>query len=449
MLRLPTIKKDSLEYEFLPSALELEQRPASPLGRFLIWFILAIVVITLLWAILGKVEEVAVARGKVIPDGNVKVIQPLEEGIIKAIHVREGQRVHKGQRLMELDSTIKLADVSSSRKELLILVVEKEMLIAELNGTPFQWSDPRFKYLDEAVKRTIETETRLKDAREAEYRAKIQVMQTQVTRKQHEYENALTMLPVMQERYDLIGEETDSAKTLYGEGGLSRSGYIDKQKELNTAREDLETQKTAVVTLKDDLNEAKRTLDYARQEHQSQLLNDIQEKEKTIASLEGEVVKADKRYEYEHLRSPVNGTVHGLGSYSIGSVVTPAQPLAMIVPDKTELIVEATALNKDIGFIRNGQRAEIKLDTFPFQKYGVIKGKIVFVSPDAYNDEKMGDVYRIRVEPEKNFLIVNGRKAYITPGMTAQVEVRTGERRIIEFFLSPIAKYAKESLTLR
>jgi hemolysin D len=145
----------------------------------------------------------------------------------------------------------------------------------------------------------------------------------------------------------------------------------------------------------------------------------------------------------------VNGTVHGLATYTIGGIVKPAQDVVSIVPDGTPLIVEAMVQNKDIGFVKVGQETEVKLDTFSFQKYGTIRGKVIHLSPDAVEDEKLGPVYKMRSSIERAIMRVDGKDVPVAPGMTASVEVKTGDRRIIEFFLSPIIKYARESLTLR
>lgn len=173
------------------------------------------------------------------------------------------------------------------------------------------------------------------------------------------------------------------------------------------------------------------------------------DRERDIISLWGEAVKARKRSELESLRSPVDGTVHGLASYTVGGVLTSAQPAVTIVPHGTPLVIEATAMNQDIGFLKVGQEAEVKLDTFPFQKYGTIKARVAWIGPDALDDEKLGQVYKIKVVMEKLFVTVDGRPIALGPGMSVSVEVKTNQRRIIEFFLSPIIKYATESLTLR
>ena len=161
------------------------------------------------------------------------------------------------------------------------------------------------------------------------------------------------------------------------------------------------------------------------------------------------MIKANKRTDLERLYSPVDGTVHGLASHTIGGVVTPAQPVVTIVPEGTPLIVEAMLLNSDIGFVKTGQEAEVKFDTFPFQKYGIVKGSVTWLSPDAVEDDKLGLVYKMKVEMERQSINIDGMDTLLASGMSLSVEVKTGKRKIMEFFLSPIVKYTKESLTLR
>jgi len=236
---------------------------------------------------------------------------------------------------------------------------------------------------------------------------------------------------------------------LYEQGYLSKTDLLNKQKELYSLEQEMEAQKSVTKQAKNSILEARKNLDALKKEREKSIFSDIVASEKSIAAVEGEVIKANRRNELERLYSPVDGTVHGLASYTIGGVVTPAQPVVTIVPDGTPLIVEAMLLNSDIGFVKAGQEAEVKLDTFPFQKYGIVKGRVVWLSPDAVDDEKLGPVYKMKVEMERQSIKVDGKDALIAPGMTLSVEVKTGKRKIIEFLLSPIVKYSKESLTLR
>lgn len=441
-------KSDNLECEFLPPALEIETTPPSPVRRALIWIIFGLTISAFVWAYFGKVDEVAVARGKVIPDGRVKVIQPMETGVIKAIHVQEGQMVKEGQLLIELDPTIKQADVESSAKALSIHAADKERLIAELKGETTggrQWAIGN----KNKAKGINEFQKKLKDARESEYKSKEEALRLVIAQKDNALQASEAILKKLEKTSAILIEQEAAYRKLYEKDFIARADLLEKQKEFHTTVNEFEAQKKIVKQAIDSLEEAKKNLETLKKEREKALLTDIVEKEKNIIAIEGEAIKAKKRYELEKLCSPVSGTVHGIASYTIGGVVTPAQPVVTIVPDGTPLVVEAMALNKDIGFLKEGQKAEVKLDTFPFQKYGTIKGKVVSISPDAFEDEKMGPVYKIKIEMERLYIAVDSKKVPVSPGMAVSVEVKTNKRRIIEFFLSPIVKYADESLTLR
>lgn len=437
-------RRDNLEYEFLPPAIEIEETPPSPIRRLLIWIIFVITISTFVWSYLGKVDEVAVARGKVIPDGRVKVIQPIEAGVIKAIHVQEGQRVKKGQILIELDPTINQADAASSAKTLSIHKADKERLWGELNG-----GDIAASKVSQGSAEILQLQKKLKEAREAEYAAKEYALKFVIDQRENTLHAAEAALVKLEKTTAITREQEASARSLYEQGYLSKTDLLNRQKELYSLEQEMEAQKSVIEQAKNGIEEARKNLDALKKEREKSIFSDIVASEKSIAVIEGEVVKANRRNELEKLYSPVDGTVHGLASYTIGGVVTPAQPVVTIVPEGAPLIVEAMLLNSDIGFVKTGQEAEIKLDTFPFQKYGIVKGRVVWLSPDAVDDEKLGPVYKMKVEMERQNIRVDGRDTLISPGMTLSVEVKTGKRRIIEFFLSPIVKYSKESLTLR
>ena len=443
-------KGDNLEYEFLPPALEIEETPPSPARRVLIWAIFAMVILTFLWSYFGKVDEVAVARGKVIPDGRVKVIQPMETGVIRAIHVEEGQRVKEGQMLIELDPTIKQADALSSAKALSIYTTDRERLMQELNGEGRAISDQQSAASKmQKLKGIGALQAKLKEARESEYKAKEDALRLVTAQRESALRAAEAILTKLEKTFAILKEQETAYKDLYKHEYISKMDMLNKQMEFHSAEQEREAQKKLVSQAKDSLEEAKKNLEAIKKEREKGILTDIVDREKSISAIEGEVIKAKKKYELERLCSPVDGTVHGLASYTVGGVVTPAQPVVTVVPEGTPLIIEAMALNKDIGFLKIGQEAEVKLDTFPFQKYGTVKGKVTAISPDAFEDEKLGPVYKIKVTIEKFKIYADDRYIPIAPGMSVSVEVKTNKRRIIEFFLSPIVKYAKESLTLR
>ncbi len=498
----------NLEYEFLPSALEIIEKPASPAGRIIIWLIFGMLIVALAWATIGKVDEVAVARGKVIPDGKLKVIQPFEEGIVTAIYINEGQKVEAGEVLIELDSTIKKADFESFKKSLEIARLEREIYLSEINNEELDLDN-----LSETLpQEIIANQLNLKQARISEFNAGIEKLNLLIAQTEIELESEKARLELLEEKIsiyqddegylrrkkseelveemdlkrieeslNILKKDEERLNKLYEANGISFTELEQKRDQINLTLNEYLAQKIRVKNKRDSIEEewntvynqlkmtkkeanlqemsikqvesrlleAKQSLESMKMQYTTALLNMLTEKEKSIVELDAQLARAQKTYELQKLTSPVNGTVHGLAANTIGGVVTPAQPIMTIVPEGTPIVVEASVLNKDIGFIRLNQEVEIKLDTFPFQKYGTIEGRVISISPDSFDTENQGSVYKIKVEIEKSWIDVEGQQISISPGMTTSVEVKTGKRRIIEFFLEPLVKYFEESLKLR
>jgi hemolysin D len=431
-----------LDYEFLPEAVEIEETPPSPFGRILLWTVVLLTVVAFLWSYFGKVDEEVVARGKVIPDGMVKVIQPRDTGVIRAIHVEEGQRVKEGDLLIELDPTITQAEVESSERSLRINRYDMERLKAELRGEEIRGTGKDHDKL-------LLLQKDLKQARESEHKAKVASLELVISQKRTAFLSAEESIIKLEKTVELVSKQEEALRQLAEKGYASMMEHLQRQKELVRSEKELNEQRKLAEQIQDSLKEAEKNLEALKKERERSILSEIVEKEKAITVLEGEFTKASKRSQLERLYSPVNGTVHGLATHTIGGVVTSAQPIITIVPEGTPLVVEAMALNKDIGFIHPGQKAELKLDTFPFQKYGTIDAELFYVSPDAQEDQKIGLVYKIKLKPKRLFIRVKDKDISITPGMAVTAEIKTGERRVIEFFISPFIKYVDESLTLR
>ncbi|HHY71702.1 MAG TPA: HlyD family type I secretion periplasmic adaptor subunit [Bacillus bacterium] len=444
------------EYDFLPGALEIIETPPSPLGRFLIWMIFTVFISFIVWSYFGKIDEVAVARGKVIPDGRLKVIQPLEEGIITAIHIKEGEKVKKDQLLLELDASMKQADITSLENSLQMAILEKNLISAELNGTISNKEIEKTKLNNLNASQVVELQKKYSQAKSEEYIAQKETLQTIIQQREKDVQLAITKLDSVKSHYSYISSEVDNLKSLYENGGIPKIELKKKEEELLLSQKEVDSQTVLIEKLNSELKEAQANLISLTKMYEKDLATKDKEladklvvKEKEIIALEDQLSKAKKILKYQKLVSPVDGVVQGIASQTIGGVVTPAQPVVTIVPEGTPLIVEANVLNKDIGFIEVGQLVDVKFDTFPFQKYGVIKGKVLSISPDAVEDEKIGLVYNIKVELEENTFTIRNKEVNISSGMTVSAEVKTGKRRIIEFFLSPILKNLKESLTLR
>lgn len=440
-------KRDKLEYEFLPAALEITETPPSPLGRFIIWLVFALIITFILWSYIGKVDEVAIARGKVLPDGRLKVIQPLEEGIVTAIYIKEGQRVKKGDLLIELDSSMKLADVDTITKSFKVAQLEKAILNAELEGKDID--KIVLQYSKDISMDEMKSQKDFKAARENEYAEKAERLKLVIKQNESELNGVQSNSERLEKKISELKDEEESLNYLYKAGSIAKRKWQDKQSELFSTEKENETLKSQERQIEDKIEESKKNLLSLDKERRTAILTQIVEKDKIIEDFSLKLTKAQKTYDLQKLVSPVDGIINGLAAYTIGGVVTPAQPVVTIVPDDTPIIIEAMAQNKDIGFIKLNQEVEIKMDTFPFQKYGTIIGRVTAISPDATEDEKVGLIYKIAIKPDRDYLMISGVKTRITPGMALTVEIKTDRRRIIEFFLSPILTGAQDSLKLR
>jgi hemolysin D len=431
------------ELEFLPELLEIQQAPPSPVGRAIAWTVMAVFLGAIVWAGVGTVEVVAVARGKVIPSGHSKVVQPSESGIIRAIHVRDGQAVRKGQVLLELDPTTSDADLRRLVHEHLAGQVDAERLSALIAGRralqPPTGADPRLVALQEQrlVDQLTEYESRLESARFLIEQRKAALEATRA-----DIERLEAIVPMLNER-------AAAYKKLFEQEYVAKMQYWEMEQQRIERVQELAGKKHRLVQDLAALAEAQKQSQVIEMEFKRSRLAELAEVETRAASLSQEVVKASQRARIQKLTAPIDGVVQQLAVHTVGGVVTPAQSVMVIVPREHHLEVEAWLENKDIGFVRPGQPAEVKVDTFPFTRYGTINGQVTTVSGDAVPLEQGGLVYATRVSLERASLPVDGTPVSLSPGMAVTVEIKTDERRVIEFFLSPVLRYVKESVRER
>jgi hemolysin D len=230
---------------------------------------------------------------------------------------------------------------------------------------------------------------------------------------------------------------------------VPRQDYLLRKQERISAERDLVQQRSRGAELRSAITGAKEELSVTVADTRRQLLDELRQAREQIQQFEPDVARTTQRNALMQLRAPVDGTVQQLVVHTVGGVVTPAQPLLSVVPENEPLEVEATVLNQDIGFVRSGQRVTIKIESFPYTRYGYIEGVVESVSHDAIQDEKLGLVYRARVKMEKAALQIDGITVRLTSGMTLTAEIKTSRRRVIDYLLSPLQKHAEEALRER
>jgi hemolysin D len=436
------------EAQFLPAALALRDTPVHPAPRIALWLIMAFALIAVLWAVFGRIDVVATAVGKIIPNDRTKVIQPMETAVVKAIHVRDGQMVQLGQVLIELDATTATADGDRLRNEALAARLEalraQALLSALASGTP-----PKLKPLDGTDAAHLLAEQSQALGQYQEYQARQLQLQDEIIRRRAELQTTHEQVAKLEQTAPIARQRAQDYQKLLKENFISQHGYLEREQARIEQEQDLASSRSKVMEIRAALIEAQQKQATLAAETRRQLLDQLNLADQKAASLEQELVKADQRGRLMRMIAPVSGTVQQLAVNTVGGVVTPAQPLMVIVPRDNVLEVESMLPNKDIGFVNPGQDAEVKVETFPFTKYGTLHGKITQVSSDAIQDEKLGLIYTTRVKLAKDTLRVENKTVRLTPGMAVTVEVKTGTRRVIEYFLSPLMQVTSESLRER
>lgn len=426
------------EFEFLPAVLEVQETPASPIGRAIISIIALLFVLTVIWASFGKIDIVAVAQGKIIPSDHSKMIQPLETGVVKVIHVKEGQRVKKGDVLIELDATITGAEQDRLTHEQLIAETDAARMRAIISGTKLIAP----KNIDDDV---LSTQNKMLSEQQAEYKARIEVAQLLIEQRQAALSMTKENIKYLSEAAPLLKERADNAKKMTDKSYLSRTQYLEVQEKYLEKAQELAAYKQQQLQAKAALNEAIKQAKTVTAEINKINHAELANAEAKAKSLSKEVVKATSRTGSQRLTAPIDGVVQQLAIHTIGGVVTPAQQLMMIIPEEDNYEVEAWVENKDIGFVDPNQTVEIKVEAFPFTKHGTIDGEIITLSKDSVPLENVGYVYAARVSMKKSIMQVGNKLVNLSPGMNVTVEVKTGKRRVIEFFLSPLLRGINET----
>jgi hemolysin D len=456
------------ELAFLPAALEVVETPPSPVGRGIAAAIALFFCLAVAWACWGEVDIIASAQGRIIPSGNIKLIQPFETGVIRSIDVKDGQRVKAGDTLIELDPTMNAAELGHLQGDLVATQLELERLRAALvdNVDPLT----EFRAPKGASAAQVETQRQFLVSQNGEFRAKLAVLKRQLEQKEAERATIGATVAKLEATLPIVQERFDVRKTLYGKELGAKLQYLEAQQQLVEMQQELAVQKsrysevTAALTVLTETN-AQTIAEYRRTR-----FGEFAEADRKVAGLVQDLVKAEQRTKLQVLSAPVDGIVQQLAVHTIGGVVTPAQTLLVLVPVDGKLEIEATVPNRDIGFVHAGQDAEIKIDTFSFTRYGILHGKVLSVSQDAISRDKAQDKpndkskgtesgtsgpqgqelgFQARISLDRTQMQVGAEPVNLTPGMAVTVEIKTGSRTLMSYLLSPLLKYRQESLRER
>jgi hemolysin D len=442
---------------FLPAALEIEATPPNPIARWLARSIVVLLVLFILWALFGEVNIVASAHGKIMPGSRVKVVQPLQKGVIKKILVNEGDYVTKGDALIELDGTQTKADENRLSKDLantkLKLAVNEALLRNldrdENNSEQLDETNLDSGQLLEVLPAGQSIFKKLLHEKWLQYQARLSTLLSAHEAVAAEYNQVEIEIDKLSSTLPIISKRAKMARDLFKKKYASEAEYLQLEQERIEQSHQLAAEKQHLNQLQATREQAQRQIDTLRAESKAGILAELTDYRRDIAALQEELVKASDANNRQILYAPVSGQVQELAVTTEGGVVTEAEPLMKIVPDEESLIVEVFLENKDIGFVEKDMPAEVKIHTFPFTKYGIVEAEIENISDDAIFDEKRGFTYSMLLAMKKKTIAVEGRDVRLMPGMEVTAEIKTGERRLIEYFLAPLLRHGQESLRER
>ncbi len=446
------------DHEFLPAALEIMEKPPSPGLRWLMLSLSGLLVVALIWSIVGRVDVVATASGKVIPSGNVKQIQPIEIGSVRAIHVRNGQHVEAGQLLIELDPTLVGAEAEQANKSLLGAEVDaarNAALLGHLDGRPSRFAAPSGTPSDIAA-----TQSQYVRSAIAEYEGERASLTQQRAEKVAELASVDAEIAKLKQTLPIVEQQLAARRELSEKGYFSKIRLLEYEQLKIEHVQNIAVQQANAARARAKIADIDAQLGRLRGSFGKAAATELAESQEKSGLAREEVTKSRRRQAFMQLRAPVSGTVQQLAISTVGGVVQPAQTLMIIVPDDADPVVEARIQNKDIGFIREGQPVRVKLEAFPFTDYGIVPGVVESISRDAVDTSEPGAaerrdrngrvvqpglVYTTRIRLKRRTIRAGGRDLPIGPGLAVQAEIKTGDRRIIQYLLSPVTQALDEA----
>jgi HlyD family secretion protein len=453
MSRLPALRRKLLPAlpqpaAFAPEALAIDERPVSPLPRFVLRACAILFAVLLVWAAFGKLDVVAVAEGKLVPASYLKIVQPAEQGIVREILVREGERVAAGQLLMRLDAKLADADRSVVQQELALRSLQLRRIDAELSGAPLEQepADPPRLYAEVAAQWQANRRA-LEDALAQE--------RSVLERARQSHAAALEVKAKLEQTLPHYRAQEQAFAKLSKEGYAGSLLAQEKSRERIEKERDLQAQVHAIRSAKATIAQSEKRLAQLQSEYLQRLQAERVEASAQQQRLEQELAKHEHRQELLDLRATQAGFVKDLATHTPGTVVSPGTVIMTLVPADEQLRAEVWVSNQDVGFVHAGQPTKIKLTAFTFQKYGMLDGRVSRVSADAAEqapgaagakgERPLGLAYKTLVDLDAQHLDSDGRRYEFAPGMHVTAEIKLGERTVLEYLLSPIRKAFHEA----
>lgn len=428
-------------YDFAPDILRLQHQPPSPMPRAVLWSLLALLFCLLLWTIFGKLDIIAVAQGKLVPQSSLKIVQPAEAGIVKEILVSEGDEVHAGQVLARMDAEFSDADGRTLGNEHRLKSLQLRRIDAELSGAPLKLlrGDPPELFAQVNAQYLARRQT-YADAHAA--------ARAQHDRAEQDLQGALEIESKLKQTVPLYREQDEAFQKLVKNGFVSKLMANEKSRDHIEKEQDLRAQSFTVQSLRSTIRQSENQMAQITSGYRQELQNERVLAEGEYRKLQQEVGKQTHRHELLELKATQDGYVKDLSTHTRGTVVSPGTILMTIVPKHDPIEAEVWITHLDAGFVLPRQHARVKLAAYPFQKYGMLEGEVSQVSPDSSEPDKTqrdAPGYRAVISLPYSYLEKAGKRYTLTPGMQVTAEIILGRRSVLEYLISPVQKTVFEA----
>lgn len=432
--------------EFAPGLLAIQESPPAKLPRTVSYAVIALFTILLVWAFFGKLDIIASAEGKLVPQSYVKIVQPSDAGIVQEILVEEGESVKAGQVLMRMDTKLAQADMKSVEGEFALRNLQLDRIDAELSGKPL------VKRSDAPADLFGKIESQYRDHRQS-YQDGLAGAKAALDRARREYESGKEELEKLREITPILKEQADAYAESGKEGYVPRVTVREKEREYREKARDLAAQEERVASFLAAVTQAEKQVHQIASKYRSDLQNERVETEGQYRKLEQELAKQSHKMGLLELRAPTDGVVKDIATHTIGTVVSPGTVLLSLVPEKEALVAEVMVKNEDVGFVYPKQKVKVKLSPYPFEKYGMLDGEVIQIGPDANEgngrdqtgqdankDKQAALSYKAIISLDRQLLEAQGKTFKILPGMQVVTEINQGRRTVMEYLLSPVSK---------
>lgn len=424
--------------DFLPAAIEVRERAAHPATHFTGATIIGLLLLLLAWAYRGEIDIVARAEGKIIPLGQVRRIQSAESGVVRQILTQEGALVAAGQVLIELSPTLIDSEIERIQIELDAAEQQQQrqqLMLEFIDLNELQHEIPASE--DTQLLQTFST-----------YQMRLLQLKRQLEEREAAKSTARQTIEKLEALEPVLNEQVRALKRLSDSKMGARLDYLKQKQALIELVHQQKSASAQQLQLDAEIKAIQSEVSAYISETKAQTLAQIEDLKTQSASLQEQLIQFEERRANLHIKAPISGRVKDLAVYTKGAVLAGAEQVMTIVPIDERLEVEAWLENRDIGFVSAGDSSEIKLETFPFTKYGVLHGEVIDLSADATQTET-GLIYKARIALNTREIEVDNRVVSLMPGMGVTAEIRTGKRRVIDYVFDPLMRYRNESLRER